>query len=167
MSGSLSNHHDEGTRERNDRRDGQLSGACRAAHPQLIGALPAVPPSEERGSAPSRSVTSTEGASAPHARAPALHEALVRAHQDPTFLAHISRLLTKGGETAPHILWGAVRDLLDKGPVGREVIAWDVVLIGAGAYSLPSRERLIWRSPDSPRPCVRASDPSNAHHARG
>jgi hypothetical protein len=127
MSGSLSNHNDENTRETSDRRDAQRPGGCGAVHPQLIGALPAVPASEEPTSAPPRTVTSTEGASAPHARAPALHEALVRAHQDPTFVSHISRLLTKGGETAPHILWRAVHDLLEKGPVGREVVAWDVV----------------------------------------
>lgn len=127
MSGSLSNHHDEGTCERTDQRDGQRPGGCGAAPPQLTGALPAVPTSESPSSAPHRMVTSTEGASPPHARAPALHEALVRAHQDPTFLTLISRLLTKGGETAPHILWRAVHDVLDKGPVGREVIAWDVV----------------------------------------
>jgi hypothetical protein len=35
--------------------------------------------------------------------------------------------LTNGGEAAPHILWRAVHDLLDKKPVGGEVVAWDVV----------------------------------------
>ncbi len=127
MSGSLSNHHDEGTRERSDRPDGQRPGACVAAQPQITGALPAVPTPEEPFSAHTRDVTTQEPTPGHQRGAPALHEALVRAHQNPTFLTLISRLLTKGGEAAPHILWRAVHDLLDKGPDGREVVAWDVV----------------------------------------
>ena len=127
MSGSLSNHNHEGARETSHRHDDHRTGAVVRTEPELTGALPAVPAPEEPPSARPRDVTNQETATEPHRGVPALHEALVRAHKEPTFLPLVSRLLTRGGDAAPHILWRAVHDLLEKGPDGREVVAWDVV----------------------------------------
>ena len=109
MSGSQSNHTKEGDSNHRHRGSGERQSAPDACDSNLRGTLPQVPPDE---------------AQAP-ARRP-LFEVMIRAHQEPLFVATISRLLAKAGPGAPEMMWGAVQQILDKGPSHRAAIAWDI-----------------------------------------
>ncbi len=109
MSVSPSSHMHEG--DSNHRHPGSDGGqsAPEVRDSNLHGTLPAVPQDE---------------AQAPVQRP--LFEVMIRAHQEPLFVATISRLLAKGGPAAPEMMWGAIQEILDKGPSHRAAIAWDI-----------------------------------------
>lgn len=107
MSGSPSNHEKEGENER--RHHGDSSARLSAAETQ--------PPLDV--TLPPRSLAT------PRALRP-LSEAILRAHNEPMFLATLARLLKQGGASAPAMLWGTVQDILSSGHSERAVIAWDL-----------------------------------------
>lgn len=107
MSGALSSH----AQEVNNHRAPHGGDECRPSsdriHSPIDGHLPPAPPRETTAGSP-------------------LCESILRAHEDPKFIATISRLLTQGGISACRTLWTAVSDILRTGHPERAAIAWKI-----------------------------------------
>lgn len=107
MSGTLPSHTQEGDNDRAAHVGDERRPASEMIHPTVDGYLPPVPPRET----PTRSP---------------LCELILRAHEDPKFIATISRLLSQGGISACRTLWAAVADILHIKHPERSVVAWKI-----------------------------------------